>query len=182
MTHDNGEPGSSTQGKRTGRTGTGRAATKATEATKQTQAAAEAKTAEATEKAKGSARAKGGAAAEAAEAAGRATGAAAESAGRATGAAARKAGQAAEETAGAAGKGASTALKGIESGRKAVTSAVGQAGAVALTAWTVLKNRKLIAAGAALGVTAVSAGSYAVGRRAERGRRGPVARWTGGRL
>jgi acyl CoA:acetate/3-ketoacid CoA transferase beta subunit len=70
----------------------------------------------------------------------------------------------------------------VTSTLKGVTSAAGQVPSAATTAWTVLKNRKLIAAGAAAGVTALSAASYAVGRHAERSGHGPVTRMTGGRI
>jgi hypothetical protein len=90
-----------------------------------------------------------------------------------------------EKAAGAArtaGRGVTGAIEGIEAGRKAVSATAGRVGAAALTAWSVFKNRKLIAGACAAAVTTLSVVSYAAGRRTERNRRGPVARWTGGRL
>ncbi|WP_320783762.1 hypothetical protein [Streptomyces sp. CRN 30] len=84
----------------------------------------------------------------------------------------------AEVTSGAA----QAAAKGVETGRQAIVTASGQVAATAKTAWTVLKHRKLIAAGVGAGVTVLTAASYAVGRRAERHSYGPVTRWTGGRI
>ncbi|EHN74659.1 hypothetical protein SMCF_5894, partial [Streptomyces coelicoflavus ZG0656] len=49
-------------------------------------------------------------------------------------------------------------------------------------AWTVVTHRKLVAAGVGAGLTAVSAASYAVGRRAGRHTHGPLTRLTGGRI
>ncbi|MFC9131172.1 hypothetical protein ACFT4A_30610 [Streptomyces sp. NPDC057099] len=75
-----------------------------------------------------------------------------------------------------------TAAKGVEAGRQAVVTASGHVAATAKTAWTVIAHRKLVAAGVGAGLTALSAASYAVGRRAERGAHGPVTRFTGGRI
>ncbi len=75
-----------------------------------------------------------------------------------------------------------TAAKGVEVGRQAVVTASGHVAATAKTAWTVIAHRKLVAAGVGAGLTALSAASYAVGRRAERGGHGPVTRFTGGRI
>lgn len=75
-----------------------------------------------------------------------------------------------------------TAAKGVEAGRQAVVTASGHVAATAKTAWTVIAHRKFVAAGVGAGLTALSAASYAVGRRAERGTHGPVTRFTGGRI
>ncbi|MFI6376018.1 hypothetical protein [Streptomyces sp. NPDC050546] len=75
-----------------------------------------------------------------------------------------------------------TAAKGVEAGRQAVVTASGHVAATAKTAWTVIAHRKLVAAGVGAGLTALSAASYAVGRRSERGTHGPVTRFTGGRI
>ncbi|MFJ5731808.1 hypothetical protein [Streptomyces paradoxus] len=77
---------------------------------------------------------------------------------------------------------AQTAAKGVEAGRQAVVTASGHVATTAKTAWTVIAHRKLVAAGVGAGLTALSAASYAVGRRAERGAHGPLTRLTGGRI
>ncbi|MEV8596001.1 hypothetical protein [Streptomyces sp. NPDC052012] len=98
----------------------------------------------------------------------------------------QRAAQAAEAAAQSAVKGvegaAQTAAKGVEAGRRAVVATSGQVAAGAKTAWTVIANRKLVAAGVGAGLTALSAASYAVGRRAERHAHGPLTRMTGGRI
>ncbi|MGW4150427.1 hypothetical protein ACWEFQ_28485, partial [Streptomyces albogriseolus] len=88
----------------------------------------------------------------------------------------------AERAARAANGAAQSAVKGVEAGRRAVVTASGQVAAGAKTAWTVIANRRLVAAGAAAGLTALTAASYAVGRRAERQGHGPLTRMTGGRI
>lgn len=50
----------------------------------------------------------------------------------------------------------------------AAQQATGQVTSAARTAWTALAHRKMLAMGVGAGVTAVSAASYAVGRRAGR--------------
>ncbi|MER7170296.1 hypothetical protein [Streptomyces mesophilus] len=106
----------------------------------------------------------------------------ADMAAKAAGAVTDAGGEAAEKSARASGRVFTGALDGVESGRKAVTATAGRAGAAALTAWAAFKNRKLIAALSAAGITALGLATYGAGRRAERNRRGPVARWSGGRL
>ncbi|MFI8092222.1 hypothetical protein ACIF9R_28520 [Streptomyces sp. NPDC086080] len=110
-------------------------------------------------------------------------------AGRAADAAAGKAGDAASVTVSGAGRAAQaasdaaqSAAKGVEAGRRAVVATSGQVAAGAKTAWTVIANRRLVAAGTAAGLTALTAASYAVGRRAERHTYGPLTRMTGGRI
>ncbi|MET9354581.1 hypothetical protein ABZY14_16580 [Streptomyces sp. NPDC006617] len=75
-----------------------------------------------------------------------------------------------------------TAAKSVAAGRQAVSTTSGQVAATAKTAWTVVAHRKLVAAGVGVGLTAVSAASYAVGRRAGRHAHGPLTRLTGGRI
>ncbi|MFE1943326.1 hypothetical protein [Streptomyces massasporeus] len=88
----------------------------------------------------------------------------------------------AERSAETAKTAAQTAAKGVEAGRQAVVTASGHVATTAKTAWTVIAHRKLVAAGVGAGLTALSAASYAVGRRAERGAHGPLTRLTGGRI
>ena len=88
----------------------------------------------------------------------------------------------AERSAETAKTAAQTAAKGVEAGRQAVVTASGHVATTAKTAWTVIAHRKLVAAGVGAGLTALSAASYAVGRRAERGAHGPLTRRTGGRI
>ncbi|MFF7380988.1 hypothetical protein ACIP4Q_37740 [Streptomyces massasporeus] len=108
---------------------------------------------------------------------------------RAAKGAADKAGEAAsaaksgaERSAETAKTAAQTAAKGVEAGRQAVVTASGHVATTAKTAWTVIAHRKLVAAGVGAGLTALSAASYAVGRRAGRGTHGPLTRLTGGRI
>lgn len=80
--------------------------------------------------------------------------------------------EATERAARTASGAAQTAAKSVESGRQTVIAASGQAAAVAKTAWTVIAQRKLIAAGVGAGLTALTATSYAMRptRRASRAR------------
>ncbi|GLJ92178.1 hypothetical protein GCM10017589_47870 [Streptomyces poonensis] len=114
-------------------------------------------------------------AAQSAKTAGRTADDATSAAGSATSAAA---GRTADVTSGAV----QAAVKGVETGRQAIVTASGQVAATARTAWTVVMHRKLVAAGVGAGLTALTAASYAAGRRAERHTYGPVARWIGGRM
>ncbi len=75
-----------------------------------------------------------------------------------------------------------SAVKGVEAGRQAVVQASGQVAATARTAMTVIAHRKLVAAGVGAGLTALTAASYAVGRRSGRHVQGPLTRLTGGRI
>ncbi|SOD66910.1 hypothetical protein SAMN06272781_0825 [Streptomyces sp. 1222.2] len=75
-----------------------------------------------------------------------------------------------------------SAAKGVEAGRQAVVQASGQVAATAKTAVTVIAQRKLVAAGVGAGLTALTAASYAVGRRSGRQVQGPLTRLTGGRI
>ncbi|MFF8829920.1 hypothetical protein [Streptomyces sp. NPDC015131] len=74
---------------------------------------------------------------------------------------------------------AKSAAKTVQS---AVSTAAGQTVGKAGVAWTLVKARKAIAAGASAGVVTVVASSYALGRRAGLRQRGPLSRLTGGRL
>jgi hypothetical protein len=119
----------------------------------------------------------------------RATDGASASASRAAKSAAGKAGDTASALKAGAGRSAEattgavqSAAKGVEAGRQALVTASGQVAATAKTAWTVIANRKLVAAGVGAGLTVLSAASYAVGRRAERQTYGPLTRLTGGRI
>lgn len=94
-----------------------------------------------------------------------------------------------ERAAEATGAAARTAARGVESGRQALITASGQvaataktAAATARTAAAVVAQRKVLAAGVGAGLTALSAASYAWGRRAERQTHGPLTRWTQGRI
>ncbi|PPS86943.1 hypothetical protein BZZ08_03017 [Streptomyces sp. MH60] len=75
-----------------------------------------------------------------------------------------------------------TAAKTVAAGRQAVVTTSEQVAATAKTAWTVVAQRKLVAAGVCAGLTAVTAASYAMGRRAGRHTHGPLTRLTGGRI
>lgn len=86
--------------------------------------------------------------------------------------------RAAESAAGAV----HVAAKGVEVGRQAVLATSGHVAATAKTAWTVIAHRKLVAAGVGAGLTALSAASYAVGRRTGNRAQGPLTRLTGGRI
>lgn len=83
---------------------------------------------------------------------------------------------------GATSAAANAAARGVESGRQALITASGQVATTAKTAWTVVAHRKLVAAGVGAGLTALTAASYAMGRRAERHTYGPVTRLTRGRI
>lgn len=90
----------------------------------------------------------------------------------------------AKDTAGQAGSAAKTAtaagLKGVQAGKQALETASGKVVATAGTAWTVLQNRKAIVAGAGAGVVAVTAVSFAVGRKVEQHSRGPLTKLLAG--
>ncbi|WP_314220640.1 hypothetical protein [Streptomyces zaehneri] len=88
----------------------------------------------------------------------------------------------AEATTGAVQSAAHSASRGVEAGRQAIVATSGQVAATAKTAWTVIAHRKLIAAGVGAGLSALTAASYAVGRRSGRHPQGPLTRLTGGRI
>lgn len=90
-----------------------------------------------------------------------------------------------ENSAGAAAKAKSSARAasaGLETGRQAVMSTAGKAASTATTAWTVVKHRKAVTAGAAAGVLGMAGGAFALGRRTATAGRGPLTRLTGGRI
>ncbi|MFF5563024.1 hypothetical protein ACFY7Z_31325 [Streptomyces sp. NPDC012623] len=74
------------------------------------------------------------------------------------------------------------ASAGWESGQQAVLSTANKAVSTATTAWTVIKHRKAIAAGAAAGVVGLAGGAFALGRQTARPHGGPLTRMTGGRF
>ncbi|MYT69026.1 MULTISPECIES: hypothetical protein [unclassified Streptomyces] len=76
----------------------------------------------------------------------------------------------------------STVTSAAGQAASAATAAAGQAASAASTAWAALKDHKVVAAGVTAGATALVVGSYAAGRRAERGAQGPLTRLTGGRV
>lgn len=86
------------------------------------------------------------------------------------------------KAAGATGAAARTAARGVESGRQAVITASGRVATTAKTAWTVIAHRKAIAAGVGAGLTALTATSYALGRRGRSRSFGPLTRLTQGRI
>ncbi|WP_152772907.1 hypothetical protein [Streptomyces spongiae] len=88
----------------------------------------------------------------------------------------------AERSADAAQGAVQTAAKSVEAGRQAVVTASGHVATTARTAWTVVAQRKLVAAGVGAGLTALGAASYAAGRRSGRHTHGPLTRLTGGRI
>ncbi|MFD9323614.1 hypothetical protein ACFWDQ_39275 [Streptomyces sp. NPDC060053] len=88
----------------------------------------------------------------------------------------------AEATTGAVQSATHSASRGVEAGRQAIVATSGQVAATAKTAWTVIAHRKLVAAGVGAGLSALTAASYAVGRRSGRHPQGPLTRLTGGRI
>lgn len=107
--------------------------------------------------------------------------------------AAEKAKGSAGEAADAAGSGAhkfglatqrakEAAAAGVESGSKSVVSATGKVTSTAVAGWTLVKNRKAIAAGAAAGLVGVVGVSFTAGRRTAKIHGGPLTRLTHGRL
>lgn len=88
----------------------------------------------------------------------------------------------AERSAEAAVRTVRTAAGSVEAGRQAIVASAGHVAATARTAWTVIAQRKLVAAGVGAGLTALSAASYAVGRRSGQRTYGPITRLTGGRI
>ncbi|MFJ6984857.1 MULTISPECIES: hypothetical protein [unclassified Streptomyces] len=87
-----------------------------------------------------------------------------------------------ERSADATSAAAHGAARRVEAGRRAVVATSGRVAASARTAWTAVAARKLVAAGVGVGVTALTAASYAVGRRSGRRSLGPITRLTGGRI
>ncbi|MER6332044.1 hypothetical protein ABT298_22430 [Streptomyces sp. NPDC001034] len=89
---------------------------------------------------------------------------------------------AARRTAGAGTAAVRGAAERVQAGRQVVIGASGRAVAAARTAWTVIARRKVLAAGAGAGLSALGAASYLAGRRAARRTHGPITRLTGGRI
>ncbi|KOG74782.1 hypothetical protein HCJ76_30435 [Streptomyces sp. MC1] len=75
-----------------------------------------------------------------------------------------------------------SAAERVQAGRQAVVAASGQAVTFAKTGWTLIAQRKLLAAGVGAGLSALGATSYMAGRRAGRRTLGPITRLTGGRI
>ena len=67
-------------------------------------------------------------------------------------------------------------------GRQKLASASSTAATAASATWTVVKNRKAVAAGVGTGALTAFAASFAAGRYSARRRTGPFTRLTGGRL
>ncbi|MFF5404158.1 hypothetical protein ACFY8K_15410 [Streptomyces misionensis] len=76
----------------------------------------------------------------------------------------------------------SAVVRGAAERVQAVVAASGQAVTLARTAWTVIAQRKLLAAGVGAGLSALGATSYLAGHRAGRRTHGPITRLTGGRI
>ncbi|MHC8562958.1 hypothetical protein ACW23B_17900 [Streptomyces albidoflavus] len=74
------------------------------------------------------------------------------------------------------------ATAGGEKSQQSVAAVAGQVSTKATAAWTILKYRKVIAAGAAAGAVSVVGGAYALGRRSAAAHHGPITRLTGGRI
>ncbi|WP_139140681.1 hypothetical protein [Streptomyces abyssalis] len=74
------------------------------------------------------------------------------------------------------------ASRGAEAGRQKLVSASSTAATAATTTWSVVKNRKGIAAGIGTGAISAVAASFAAGRYSARRKAGPFTRFTGGRL
>ncbi|MET8212855.1 hypothetical protein ABZT51_44320 [Streptomyces sp. NPDC005373] len=79
-----------------------------------------------------------------------------------------------------AARSASRAMaSGLQMGQQAVTVNAAKA---ATAAWTVVKNRKLIAAGAAASIVGIAGAGFAVGRATAKPPVGPLTRLVGGRI
>jgi len=74
------------------------------------------------------------------------------------------------------------ASRSAEAGRQKLVSASSTAATAASATWTVVKNRKGIAAGIGTGAVTAVAASFAAGRFSARRQAGPFTRLTGGRL
>ncbi|MEV6653635.1 hypothetical protein [Streptomyces sp. NPDC051219] len=68
------------------------------------------------------------------------------------------------------------AAAAVEGGQRAVVATAGKAASTALTTWTVIKNRKAIATGAAAGLAGVAGAAFALGRHTARPQGGPLTR------
>lgn len=74
------------------------------------------------------------------------------------------------------------ASQSAEAGRQKLVSASSTAATAASATWTVVKNRKGIAAGIGTGAVTAVAASFAAGRFSAKRNAGPFTRLTGGRL
>ncbi|MEU5719343.1 hypothetical protein AB0G71_26985 [Streptomyces sp. NPDC020403] len=74
------------------------------------------------------------------------------------------------------------AAAGWDTGQQTVRSTAGKVASTATTAWTVVKNRKAIAAGATAGAVGLVGGAFALGRQTAKVHGGPITRLTGGRI
>lgn len=74
------------------------------------------------------------------------------------------------------------ASKSAEAGRQKLVSVSSTAATMASATWTVVKNRKAVAAGLGTGAITAVAASFAAGRYSAKRRTGPFTRLTGGRL
>ncbi|MFJ8753194.1 hypothetical protein ACIREO_28240 [Streptomyces sp. NPDC102441] len=74
------------------------------------------------------------------------------------------------------------AAAGWDTGRQTVLDTAGKVTSTATTAWTVVKHRKAIAAGAAAGLGSIVGGAFVLGRQTARTHAGPITRLTGGRI
>lgn len=92
----------------------------------------------------------------------------------------------AETAARSAEKSASTAVRSAgeatKSAGRAVASSLQVGQQAATAAWTVVKNRKVMAAGAAAGIVGVAGAAFAVGRSTAKPAVGPLTRLAGGRI
>ncbi|MEU2247227.1 hypothetical protein [Streptomyces sp. NPDC019224] len=100
--------------------------------------------------------------------------------------AARNAKDSAAEGVGEAGgltrRAGQAAVSGLRSGRQAVTAHAARVGSAATTAWTVIRLRKAIATGAAVGVVSIAGAAFATGRATAKPRTGPLTRLAHGRI
>ncbi|MFF1400657.1 hypothetical protein ACFVZD_43850 [Streptomyces sp. NPDC058287] len=71
---------------------------------------------------------------------------------------------------------------GLQMGQQAVTANAAKAATAVNAAWTVVKNRKLIAAGAAASIVGVAGAGFAMGRATAKPPVGPLTRLAGGRV
>ncbi|NEC66397.1 hypothetical protein [Streptomyces sp. SID9727] len=88
----------------------------------------------------------------------------------------------ASEAGGITQRAGQAAVSGLQSGRQVVTANVARVGSAATTAWTVIKLRKAIATGAAVGVVGLAGVAFATGRATAKPRTGPLTRLANGRI
>ncbi|WP_055488121.1 hypothetical protein [Streptomyces sp. WMMB 322] len=74
------------------------------------------------------------------------------------------------------------ASRSAEAGRQKLVTVSSTAATAASATWTVVKNRKAVAAGLGTGALTAFAATFAAGRYSVRRRTGPFTRFTGGRL